>query len=988
MRRQGATESTCELKLPCITEKVRGWAMTDGLKFVHVYIDSQLLPVRSMSYAELEGKTNRLAAWLEQEALSWKDTKQGERPCALLCYPPGLEFIEALYGCLKSPVIAVPVFSPDLRQSLSTALTDNLRSIAMSCSATVSLTTTAYRRLVRLRTDGLGLTWISTDVSCLRESSSDVGSPLFKPSAICFLQYTSGSTSAPKGVMISHGNLAHNLFEIAKAVNSNEATVCVSWLPHQHDMGLIGSYLGTAYCGGRGYHMSPIDFVRRPSSWVEAMAKFHATHTQAPSFAYGLAARKFLTSTRTADAPDLSLVEHAINAAEPIRGSDIDAFLAAFPTFPKAAMRPTYGLAEHTVFVCSNGTKRVDFDSDALERDGVAVVAGDPGCVPRTLFGCGAPPSSIALRIVRRPIGDSDEAATARVAVEADGIVGEIWLRSLSRAMGYYGVDDGCFAGDLAGEGGGWLRTGDLGFIYEGEVFVCGRCKDLIIVRGRNHYPQDIEKTAEDASQGCFRPGCSAAVPYGDGHGVQLVVEAKMSCDRAHARIVAEAVSRNHGFRLARLIVAAPRTIPKTTSGKISRRKTKLKLDAGEIPVVATYLDDDRNADVGPAAAMTAAPLQKACCVEEIDDAALSTELAKLAAKVGKHEAIDPNLPLASLGLDSMEGMHLLAEVEERFGVAVDPELLLDSHFTLEHLAFVVRRRGDVCQPIALDVRGVADDLLRTSSHSMLDRRNTVARADIITRRFAKAEWLQPAKYNAPTPARALWRAALSLQRRTFIVALAALALFVALVPRSSATVLIILIPLVAGVPRRVVAAALLRCADPKFSRRLVAELTPANARLVVLDRSKLRKQDRPTILALVAPHPAELGVYIALAIIRDLVLPTAAFACAGTPLVARFALHSTLFDYSQPKVAEELFAKRSLIVLLPHAADLNRLATIAASTGAKLVPALATGSCAAVAAPLLNTDPAILHAEALDTLCDLRSHIFNGDESLVHDLF
>ena len=352
--------------------------------------------------------------------------------------------------------------------------------------------------------------------------------------SIAFLQYTSGSTSEPKGVMITHSNLAHNLSIITRELQSNEDTVEVSWLPQYHDMGLIGSYLGVIYCGGCGYYMSPLTFLQRPMIWLEAISKYNGTHTQAPNFAYRLTARKFVStqyvSNPSAQTPlnskfsslpflNLSSIRHMINAAEPVDEATIQYFVNSFQPYglDASTMFPTYGLAEHTVFVCSGGTQILHVNKLDLEVKRIVNVM-DKDLLNKekidsnlsSIVGCGYPSKqNVDVRIV------DDESMTE----VGEDQVGEIWIRSPSKAAGYFNKEmenDDTFQAKLVlsepvdNDSDGYLRTGDLGFYHKKELFICGRSKDLIIVGGRNHYPQDIESSAEEVSSN-FRPGCSAA---------------------------------------------------------------------------------------------------------------------------------------------------------------------------------------------------------------------------------------------------------------------------------------------------------------------------------------------------------------------------------------------------------------------------------------------------------------------------------------------
>jgi acyl-CoA synthetase (AMP-forming)/AMP-acid ligase II len=397
------------------------------------------------------------------------------------------------------------------------------------------------------------LAWISIDkIPSHKKNVPSPSLPVLDPSDLAFLQFTSGSTSAPKGVMISHSNLADNLSKITSELGADGNTVVVSWLPQYHDMGLIGSYLGVLYCGGSGFYISPLTYLQRPALWIEAISLYKGTHLQAPNFAFKLTARKFDPSKYGGGAHgqgpkiDLSSVKHIINAAEPVTEDGIDAFCSVFCPLGlnKNVIYPTYGLAEHTVFVCSGGTQRLTVSKQALEVDGVVKEIGTSAGLnldaqeTSRLIGCGYPAKqNVDVQIVSTETFE---------ALEQDR-VGEIWIRSGSKAAGYYQKPfetrrDFCAViGDTTAQSedangtdaavdasGGYLRSGDLGFLHNDELFICGRIKDLIIVGGRNYYPQDIEATAE-ASDSRIRPGCSAAFTVdpisGEDEHVALVFE-------------------------------------------------------------------------------------------------------------------------------------------------------------------------------------------------------------------------------------------------------------------------------------------------------------------------------------------------------------------------------------------------------------------------------------------------------------------------------
>jgi acyl-CoA synthetase (AMP-forming)/AMP-acid ligase II len=562
---------------------------------------------------------------------------------AILCYPPGLEFLVAFYGCLFAGAAAAPCYPPDPRNS-EARTARHFESIVRASGASVVLTSTAYLRGRKLlREDTLNARWLATD-----SINSAPVEPVRPPPALAFLQYTSGSTSTPKGVMIGRSNLAHNLLIITKALASDEATVCVSWLPQYHDMGLVGSLLGTLYCGGRGYHSSPLDFVREPTSWLRNLTDRRATHTQAPSFAFGLAARKFLSSPCHIKV-DLSSLVHATNGAEPIRAADVDAFCSAFAAhgLRAEAVVATYGLAEHTVFVCRSSTpKRREFDAASLACDRIVPGKGT------VLFGCGS--------------SEDVELAVVRENKRVSRGVGEIWVRSQSRARGYWRSPQSsaaAFGGFLEGddpvaidEDGavsceGWLRTGDLGFLdSEGDLFVCGRSKDLLIVRGKNHYPQDLEATWERAARATFRPGCSAVVPLGKDR-IQIICEARKNCpDLADACAVAlSAVQRAHGIAIGKATVVSQRELIKTSSGKVARRACRDALEQGVLKVLyASEVNEQRNACEKALTSEERSQLRAKLDAASDDDVLRTCQT--IAAKVAKVESMASNEPLTTLG--------------------------------------------------------------------------------------------------------------------------------------------------------------------------------------------------------------------------------------------------------------------------------------------------------------------------------------------------
>jgi acyl-CoA synthetase (AMP-forming)/AMP-acid ligase II len=446
----------------------------------------------------------------------------------VLVYPPSLDFLVAFLACVKAHIIAVPVFPPN---PLRRDTLNMFANIVANCEARTALTNQEYNHVQKMSSiqDTFkrkvskaaattaswpdALTWMVTDSKKNKAPSVSLPTSHPDPSNICFLQYTSGSTSEPKGVCITHGNLAHNLTIITRELQASHDTIVVSWLPQYHDMGLIGSYLGALYCGGSGYYLNPLTFLQRPMVWIEAMSAYRATHVQAPNFAYALTARKFRDGTPNVKL-DLSSVRHMINAAEPVDAESIDTFYDTFGPYglPKV-IYPTYGLAEHTVFVCSGGQQRLTVRKYDLEVHQKVVLVTDAKDSNESsdasqvthLVGCGYPShQKVTVKIVQ----------PESFAVLSEDEVGEIWIQSPSKAAGYYHKAQDTqhdFHAHLQGEEakdekGGYLRTGDLGFLHHDELFICGRLKDLIIVGGRNYYPVSLH--AASSMPGCIAFSC------------------------------------------------------------------------------------------------------------------------------------------------------------------------------------------------------------------------------------------------------------------------------------------------------------------------------------------------------------------------------------------------------------------------------------------------------------------------------------------------
>jgi acyl-CoA synthetase (AMP-forming)/AMP-acid ligase II len=648
-----------------------------------------------LTYMELCAEVKDVSFRLHSEGL-----QPGDR--AVLVYPPSLEYMIAFLACLTSGIVAVPVFPPNpTRRDTLTMFT----SIVNSSRATHALTSTSYNHAKQLasiksmfsisnRKYGSwpeNLVWIATNDK--KKCQSKVNFPIRSSSDLAFLQYTSGSTSEPKGVMISHGNLAHNLMIITNELKALDDTVVVSWLPQYHDMGLIGSYLGVLYCGGSGYYMSPLAFLQRPMQWIEAISKYKATHIQAPNFAFKLSARKFQP---TSSPIDLSCIRHAINAAEPVTKESIDSFVATFGPhgFSETVMFPTYGLAEHTVFVCSGGEQRLTVDKTELEINRKIIETSSKDGSTQ-LIGCGYPSrQGVDVRIVDHETNSELE----------ENSVGEIWINSASKALGYFEKPDETekdFHARLKGVSQStYLRTGDLGFFHRKELFICGRIKDLIIIGGRNYYPQDLEATAE-AALAEVRPGCSAAFTVDpaseNGEEVAMVLELReipkeveAFCSPLVERIKA-VIMQEHSLSLADIVLLKPKSIPKTTSGKIARSWCRNAYMSNTLHAVYR-----QNYQLKPATTDDTNDAVDENYIEalrKLDRKEILSKLKEDIVKIGgtTSEAIAENVPISTM-LDSISITQFKGRIESHYGVSkLSDEYLFRESCTLIKIAEIVK---------------------------------------------------------------------------------------------------------------------------------------------------------------------------------------------------------------------------------------------------------------------------------------------------------
>ncbi|MGZ6503323.1 MAG: AMP-binding protein, partial [Tumebacillaceae bacterium] len=517
------------------------------------------------------------------------------------------------------------------------------------------------------------------------EESEQIGDEWTRPEigneSLAFLQYTSGSTSLPKGVMLSHGNLLHNLELIQDCFGTSAESNCVIWLPPYHDMGLIGGILQPLFTGYPVTLMAPVDFIQRPLRWLETISRLGATVSGGPNFAYELCLQKITPEQR--DTLDLSKWEIAFSGAEPVRAETLERFAEFFAPcgFRKEAFYPCYGLAEGTLLV-SGGAKAeapivCTFDGEALSENRVAQVV-EAQESDRQLV------SSGRLSTSRQKIVIANPTTGARC---ADDEVGEIWVSGPSVAQGYWNREEQTkevFQARLADTGEGpFLRTGDLGFVQHGELYVTGRLKDLIIIRGRNYYPQDIEFAVQESHPAVKNSNGAAFAIEIDGEERLVIVQ---EIERAYRKAnlaevvtaVRQAVSEEHQLQVHAVVLIKPVSIPKTSSGKVQRHACKAGWEANTLDVLfCDVLDGGVEvaiaAEFGVAEGMEQA-LDLAAVLAlapEERRAVVVTYLHRQAARVLRVSTahIQVEQSLNALGLDSLMAVELKQELEENFGI-------------------------------------------------------------------------------------------------------------------------------------------------------------------------------------------------------------------------------------------------------------------------------------------------------------------------------
>jgi acyl-CoA synthetase (AMP-forming)/AMP-acid ligase II len=633
---------------------------------------------RNVTYGELDRRARAVAVWLSGRPA------RGARVLVLL--EEGLDYLVALFGCMYAGALAVPVHPPDphrLQRTLPRLLT-----IAENAGVTSVITS---HEIAAASREGLSAIPVLSTAAWLAVDT-DLGSPDgwedpgLGPDDLAYLQYTSGSTATPKGVMISHRNLIHQLTDFDTGYAHDPDSVLVSWLPATHDLGLVYARFLPLFIGFRCVFFSPVAFMARPARWVRALSTYRGTHSPSPNFGFELAARKVTAADEAG--LDLSCVRVLLNGAEPIREESERLFYQAFAPVGLSATAITHamGMSEATAKIVTEPIGRtppkfLTIDGAAYEANRVVLV---PPGTPRARQVASNGTTVLDTRVVI-----ADPATREKLGEDR---VGEMWVAGTTVAQGYWNnpeATETTFRARTTDGDGPFLRTGDLAFVHDGEVYLTGRSKDVIIIRGQNHHPQDIEWTLGMAHP-AIRPNCAAVFAIADDGLDRLVVVTEVAqvpiADPAPIlAAIRQAVSEEHGLVPATIALIPPRALPKTSSGKIQRSRTRELFASGELQIAARW--------DAPVAAETAAPATDLAgrlsgLTGRRREAALADWLVGVAAAItGLPPAeIETDRPVREIGLDSVSAVELVERTARALGRDLSVTALFD-HPSIDSLA-------------------------------------------------------------------------------------------------------------------------------------------------------------------------------------------------------------------------------------------------------------------------------------------------------------
>jgi 8-amino-7-oxononanoate synthase len=681
-----------------IVDSLRYWANLKPTAPAYIYTDGETDDDIVLSYAEIDHAARALAVEINKVA------PVGSR--GILMYPPGPDFIIGFFGTLYAGCVAVPAFPP--RRNRKGA---RIQGIAQDCEATFALTVEATANQI-LKDEGMRaeiaqMKLIATD-GVDRSLALQYESPEITPDQTAVLQYTSGSTGVPKGVVLTHANVVRNCEMIAYLFGQRTEDVGVSWLPTYHDMGLIGGILSPMFIGCLMVLMSPMSFLQRPARWLRTISKFKGTISGGPNFAYQLCVDKI--TNEEMEGLDLSYLSVAFNGAEPVRAATLEAFSKKFASvgFKSTSHFPTYGMAETTLIVTAGPPGREPiirhFDARNLGARNVAPVSPDDPD-GRALVGCGIVTPNEQVLIV-----DTD---TLKVLPEDQ--IGEIWIASPSVGHGYWEKPElsaEVFSATTVDGNGPFLRTGDLGFFQQGQLYITGRVKDLIIVRGVNRYPQDIEQTVEECHESISSSAAAAFADDFEGRERLIIaVEVQRSLEDNWAPVIEQirrAVTLEHELPPDAVVLVRSSSLPKTSSGKIQRHACLRAFRDGTMRIISKWVswEDDLPETAPMIAAATvqqlsgqekSGRLSDGTTKKSRDPDATIVELVKRAVKsVAQERAklldLDTNV-VVDLGLDSLERLQIAHTLESAVGGRFPEEVLqeietvreiaeaLESHF-------------------------------------------------------------------------------------------------------------------------------------------------------------------------------------------------------------------------------------------------------------------------------------------------------------------